>query len=201
MHIDRRRNDTVRKGHYPAFGRSKGPALDIVLQLRTWLRIAGLVVHPIGPRGPGQRLAAKYAPRCSRSRGARRAASRCGHGSAVLASASERLDSLGRRTGGERLYPLFGHLGAEGRHLCSNRGARRRGDPVPAKRPWSGSSGPRVHVPHVARSLSRNVRGLWVLTGPRSKHPRGARVAGQVNALWVPRSWRLAGCDHTTIWV
>ena len=40
MHIDRRKNDTVRKGHYPALGRSKDPALDMVAQLRTWLRIA-----------------------------------------------------------------------------------------------------------------------------------------------------------------
>ncbi len=34
VHIDRRKNDTVRKGHYPALGRSKDPALDIVVQLR-----------------------------------------------------------------------------------------------------------------------------------------------------------------------
>jgi hypothetical protein len=46
VHIDRRKNDTVRKGHYPALGRSKDPALDIVAQLRTWLRVAGLAVHP-----------------------------------------------------------------------------------------------------------------------------------------------------------
>ncbi len=45
MHIDRRKNDTVRKGHYPALGRSKDPALDIVAQLQTWLRVAGLAVH------------------------------------------------------------------------------------------------------------------------------------------------------------
>jgi hypothetical protein len=45
VHTDRRKNDTVRKGHYPALGRSKDPALDIVAQLRTWLRVAGLAVH------------------------------------------------------------------------------------------------------------------------------------------------------------
>jgi hypothetical protein len=45
VHIDRRKNDTVRKGHYPALGRSKDPSLDIVAQLRTWLRVAGLAVH------------------------------------------------------------------------------------------------------------------------------------------------------------
>ncbi len=45
VHIDRRKNDTVRKGHYPAPGRSKKPALDIVAQLGTWLRVAGLAVH------------------------------------------------------------------------------------------------------------------------------------------------------------
>ena len=40
----------------------------------------------------------------------------------MLALASERLDSLRLRAGGERLYQLFRHLGTEGRHLCSNRG-------------------------------------------------------------------------------
>jgi len=45
VHIDRRKNDTVWKGHYPALGRSKDPALDIVVQLRTWLGVAGLAVH------------------------------------------------------------------------------------------------------------------------------------------------------------
>ena len=30
VHVDRRKKDTVRKGHYPALGRSKDPALDIV---------------------------------------------------------------------------------------------------------------------------------------------------------------------------
>ncbi len=45
VHIDRRKNDTVRKGHYPAFGHSRDPALDIVAQLRTWLRVTGLAVH------------------------------------------------------------------------------------------------------------------------------------------------------------
>jgi hypothetical protein len=57
VHIDRRKNDTVRKGHYPTLGRSKDPALDIVAQRWTWLRVAGLAVHwscakrarPLGP--------------------------------------------------------------------------------------------------------------------------------------------------------
>jgi hypothetical protein len=44
-HIDRWKNDTVRKGHYPALGRSKDPALDIVAELQTWLRVAKLAVH------------------------------------------------------------------------------------------------------------------------------------------------------------
>jgi hypothetical protein len=45
VHIDRRKDNTVRKGHYTALGRSKDPALDIVAQLRTSLRVAGLAVH------------------------------------------------------------------------------------------------------------------------------------------------------------
>ena len=46
VHVDRRKNDTVRKGHYPALGRSVDPALDLVTQLRTWLTLPGLAVHP-----------------------------------------------------------------------------------------------------------------------------------------------------------
>ena len=102
MHIDRRKNDTVRKGHFPALGRSKGPALDIVVQLRTRLRIAGLAVHPIGQEDPASgslRSMPPVVPAHEVLAGRRHG----GHGSAVLASASERLDSLGRRTGGERL--------------------------------------------------------------------------------------------------
>jgi hypothetical protein len=46
VHISRRKNDTQRKGHYPAFGRSSDPELDVVAQMRRWLELAGLVVHP-----------------------------------------------------------------------------------------------------------------------------------------------------------
>jgi hypothetical protein len=46
VHIDRRKNDTQRKGHYPALGRAKDPTLDIVTQLRTWLLFPGMAVHP-----------------------------------------------------------------------------------------------------------------------------------------------------------
>ena len=46
VHVDRRKNDTVRKGHYPALGRSVDPSLDIVTQLRTWLSMPGMAVHP-----------------------------------------------------------------------------------------------------------------------------------------------------------
>ena len=45
LHIIRRKNDTQRKGHWPAFGRSHDPRLDIVQQLRAWLRFAGLAVR------------------------------------------------------------------------------------------------------------------------------------------------------------
>jgi hypothetical protein len=50
------KNDTVRKGH-PALGRSRDPVLDIVAQLRTWLRVAGLAEHR---SCANQRLVAKY---------------------------------------------------------------------------------------------------------------------------------------------
>ena len=45
VHIGRRKNDAVRKGHYPALGRSQDPELDVVTQLRTWLQVVGLEVH------------------------------------------------------------------------------------------------------------------------------------------------------------
>ena len=45
LHIVRRKNDTQRKGHWPALGRSRDPELDIVQQLRVWLRLAGLAVR------------------------------------------------------------------------------------------------------------------------------------------------------------
>ena len=45
LHIIRRKNDTQRKGHWPAFGRSTDPRLDIVQQLRAWMRFAGLAVR------------------------------------------------------------------------------------------------------------------------------------------------------------
>jgi len=76
VHIDRRKNDTVRKGHYPALGRSKDPALDIVAQLRTWLRVAGLAVHSACAKRARPAARCPVCPRCSRSRGARRVASR-----------------------------------------------------------------------------------------------------------------------------
>jgi hypothetical protein len=47
VHINRRKNNTQRKGHYPAFGRSRDPELDVVAQLRRWLELAGLAVHPL----------------------------------------------------------------------------------------------------------------------------------------------------------
>jgi hypothetical protein len=55
MHINRRKNDTQGKGHYPAFGRSRDQELDAVAQLRRWLELAGLAVHPSCTReGLGQ---------------------------------------------------------------------------------------------------------------------------------------------------
>lgn len=45
VHIGQRKNDAERKGHYPALGRAKDPSLDIVAQLRVWMRTTGLSVH------------------------------------------------------------------------------------------------------------------------------------------------------------
>jgi len=176
VHIDRRKNDTVRKGHYPALGRSQDPALDIVAQRRKWLRVAGLTVH---------RCCAK------RTRPAARCdvcpplfpLTRCAQGGVTVVTdrpcSRERLDSLGRRSGGGRLNSLLGHNGAEGRHFGSHRSARRRGGSVPAERSQPGSSGARLLAPHVASSLSRDVRGLRPLTIPPSKN---------LNLTLAPRS-------------
>ncbi len=101
MHIDRRKNDTVRKGHYPALGRSKGPALDIVAQLLTWLRVTKLAFHLACAKRTRPAARREVCPplfpltRCAQ--GGTTVATR---GSVVLPSAGERLDSLGRRAGG-----------------------------------------------------------------------------------------------------
>ena len=46
VHIDRRKNDTQHKGHYPAFSRWRDQELDVVVQLLLWMRATGLAVHP-----------------------------------------------------------------------------------------------------------------------------------------------------------
>lgn len=45
IHVLYRKNDSYRKGHWPALGRSSDPALDLVVQLRSWLGWMGLSVH------------------------------------------------------------------------------------------------------------------------------------------------------------
>ena len=46
VHVCNRKNDAERKGHHPVLGRSLDPRLDIVVQLRAWMRWMGLEVHP-----------------------------------------------------------------------------------------------------------------------------------------------------------
>lgn len=46
LNVLRRKNDQGRKGHHPRLGRAKDPALDVVHQLKAYLRAAGLVVSP-----------------------------------------------------------------------------------------------------------------------------------------------------------
>ena len=46
VHIGKRKNDSERKGHHPALGRSIDRELDIVTQLKVWMRWAGLHVQP-----------------------------------------------------------------------------------------------------------------------------------------------------------
>jgi hypothetical protein len=55
-------NDTQRKGHYPAFGRSRDSELDVVAQLRFWLELAGLAVHPFCEKRTRPAAACKLCP-------------------------------------------------------------------------------------------------------------------------------------------
>ncbi len=107
-------NDAVRKGHYPALGRSTDPSLDIVAQLRTWLRVAGLAVLASGLRQAG--VAGGALPSLSpvvAAHEVRAGRRHVGHGSAVLPSAGKRLVPLGRLAGGGRLQPLLWHPRAD----------------------------------------------------------------------------------------
>ena len=61
VHVMRRKNDVERRGHHPALGRAIDPQLDIVFQLRQWLRFAGLAVHPACSK---RRLPAARCPSC-----------------------------------------------------------------------------------------------------------------------------------------
>ena len=47
VHVARRKNDSERKGHHPAIGRSRDPALDLVHQLRLWLHTYGVRASPL----------------------------------------------------------------------------------------------------------------------------------------------------------
>jgi hypothetical protein len=50
VHVANRKNDSERKGHHPAIGRSMDPELDIVRQLRTWMQWTCLSVHSDCPK-------------------------------------------------------------------------------------------------------------------------------------------------------
>jgi integrase len=45
--IRSRKNDQLRKGHFPRIGRSQSPRLDLVYQLRTYLKHGGIKPHPL----------------------------------------------------------------------------------------------------------------------------------------------------------
>ena len=122
-HIERRKNDTERKGHYPALGRSMDPSLDIVTQLREWMRITACTCARTVRSGSGRRRAAP-ALRSSRIRVVPKAASQW---SRIVPPLVSRLvtGSAGQllRPGVNRnLIPsLLGHLGPQGLHLRRDR--------------------------------------------------------------------------------
>ena len=47
VHVVKRKNDSERRGHYPAVGRSSHPDHDLVHQLRIWMRVLGIERHPL----------------------------------------------------------------------------------------------------------------------------------------------------------
>ena len=61
VHVGVRKNDSERKGHHPALGRSVDPELDIVQQLKAWMRWMGLRVHRDCPK---RRRPAARCPLC-----------------------------------------------------------------------------------------------------------------------------------------
>ena len=46
LNVRLRKNDQERRGHWPRMGRSQDPDLDVVYQMRSWMRKAGLIVMP-----------------------------------------------------------------------------------------------------------------------------------------------------------
>jgi hypothetical protein len=62
VHINRRKNDTQRKGHYPALSRSLDQGLDVVAQLRRWMELAGLAVHPLCAKSARPAAACELCP-------------------------------------------------------------------------------------------------------------------------------------------
>jgi hypothetical protein len=93
VHINRRKNGTQRKGHYP-FGRSRDPELDVAAQLRRWLELAGLAMHPSCAREGMAAGRARMQP------------------PAVHSEGGERLDPLGGHASRGRFLALLRHLGA-----------------------------------------------------------------------------------------
>ena len=71
IHVLYRKNDSYRKGHWPALGRSSDPALDLVVQLRSWLGWLGLSVQDSCEKR--RRPAARWYQTASRRRSRRRA--------------------------------------------------------------------------------------------------------------------------------
>jgi hypothetical protein len=136
------------QGPLPAFGRSRDPEQDVAAQLRRWLELAGLAVHPSSEKGNGGGQSSHAA--ASRALGRRLA-----------------IGVAGRSCKRGRFFALPRHLGASRRHLDRNRGPRGRGEFVSAERPRRRASGAGVHVDGISRSLPRDVRGLWPVTGGR----------------------------------
>lgn len=62
IHVAKRKNDCERKGHHPAVGRARDPALDILHQLRFWMAEHGLRVSPLCQKGQNPAARCMHCP-------------------------------------------------------------------------------------------------------------------------------------------
>jgi hypothetical protein len=190
VHINRRKNGTQCKGHYPALGHSRTRSWTWWHKLCRWLELAGLADHPLCAKRARPAAACELCPplfpltHCAKggiTAATRRPCSR--------QQASDWIRWAVKQVRGDS--SRFSGISA---HLDSDRGARGRDDFVSAERPRCRASGAGVHADRVPCSLSRDVRGLRPLTGTGGTSKLGVSSSP---LFWVASSgwvgWRPLG--------